>query len=45
MQRLRDDPFLAEKLGRRGYLYSKDGQIPDLNVHLEKLETIYRECV
>ncbi len=45
MQHMLDMPHLAEKLGQRSYLYSEDGQIPDLNKHLEKVETIYKEFV
>lgn len=45
MQYLLDAPPLAVELGMRGYLYSEDGQIPDLDEHLEKLETIYKEFV
>ena len=33
MQRLVDDPRLAERLGKRGYVQSDDGNVPDMTEH------------
>ncbi len=41
MQRLVDDPSLAEKLGQKRYLYSLDGNIPTIQNHVKTLEKIY----
>jgi glycosyltransferase involved in cell wall biosynthesis len=45
MQRLRDDPALAERLGRRGYAQSEHGDIPGLAEHVAAIEAIYREAL
>jgi glycosyltransferase involved in cell wall biosynthesis len=42
MQRLLDEPGLAEKLGQRGYVQSDNGDIPDLETHVADIEAIYR---
>ena len=41
MQRLVDDPELAGKLGQRGYLYSVDSNVPDVEEHVGRLLSIY----
>lgn len=41
MQRLRDDPALAQRLGEHGYLFSEDGNIPALDQHIADLEELY----
>jgi glycosyltransferase involved in cell wall biosynthesis len=41
MQRLLDNPDFAQKLGQRGYLFSEDGQIPDIDRHILDLEACY----
>ncbi len=45
MQRLLDDADLATELGTRGYLYSSDGQIPDLEGHIVEMENLYRRVL
>jgi glycosyltransferase involved in cell wall biosynthesis/MoaA/NifB/PqqE/SkfB family radical SAM enzyme len=45
MQRFVDDPALAERLGRRGYLYSEDGNIPDVGEHVREIEALYEQVV
>jgi glycosyltransferase involved in cell wall biosynthesis len=45
MQRLLDDPKLALNLGNTGYLYSSDGNIPELNSHVTDIENIYRSLL
>ena len=42
MQRLADDPDLARRLGRRGYLQSANGNVPDMRAHALAVEAIYR---
>ena len=41
MQRLADDPSLAERLGRRSYLYSETGDVPAIEDHVQAVERIY----
>ena len=41
MQRLADDPKLARRLGRRGYVQSDDGNVPDMVDHSLSVERIY----
>jgi glycosyltransferase involved in cell wall biosynthesis len=41
MQRLLDEPGLADQLGQRGYPFSEDGQIPDIDQHILDLEACY----
>jgi glycosyltransferase involved in cell wall biosynthesis len=41
MQRLVDNPELAGKLGQRGYLYSEDSNVPDVDEHVGRLLSIY----
>ncbi len=45
MQRLRDNPALAQRLGQRGYAQSENGDIPDLAAHVQDIEAIYREVL
>ena len=45
MQRLVDDPNLARRLGSRGYLQSKDGNVPDIRDHALAVEAIYERLV
>ncbi|UQA58852.1 glycosyltransferase [Polyangium aurulentum] len=45
MQRLVDDPALARRLGARGYVQSENGDIPDLQGHVEAIERIYAEVM
>ena len=45
MQRLCEDPQLAERLGGRGYLQSADGNITDMLEHCRAVERIYANLV
>lgn len=45
MQRLVDDPDLAQDLGKRGYLFSEDGEIPGINEHATILSNHYRQVI
>ena len=45
MHRLADDPELAMRLGRRGYLQSADGNVPDIKDHALAVEQIYERLV
>ena len=45
MQRLADDPELADRLGRRGYLQSVDGNVPDMRNHASEVEKIYERAI
>ena len=41
MQRLADDPRLAEQLSKRGYLQSSDGNVPGMMEHSRAVEDLY----
>ena len=41
MQRLSDDPRLAQRLGEKAYLQSEDGHVPDMATHSTAVEAIY----
>ncbi len=45
MQRLADDPPLARRLGRRGYVQSDDGNVPDMVEHSLAVERIYENLI
>ena len=45
MQRFVDDPELARRLGDRGYLQSRDGNVPDMAEHSAAIERIYNRLV
>ena len=45
MQRLAANPELARRLGRRGYLQSEDGDIPDIREHARAVERIYARLI
>ena len=45
MQRLADDPQLAMRLGRRGYVQSDDGNVPDMAEHSLVVEAIYHNVI
>ncbi len=45
MQRLADDPKLAERFGARGYLFSETGEIPDIETHVREVEAIYDQVL
>ncbi len=36
-----ENPDLMKLLGQKGYLYSKDGNVPDIKTHCKELEKIY----
>ena len=45
MQRLVDAPEWAGQLGRRGYLQSSDGNVPDMMEHALEIERIYTDLL
>lgn len=45
MQRLADDPSLAEQLGKVGYLYSASGDVPEISEHCRQLEDLYAQTI
>ena len=45
MQRLADDPQLARQLGRRGYVQSDDGNVPDMVEHSLSVERVYGSLI
>jgi glycosyltransferase involved in cell wall biosynthesis len=44
MRRLVDNPELARRLGRRGYLESAVGDVPSIETHVEKLVELYESA-
>jgi glycosyltransferase involved in cell wall biosynthesis len=45
MQRLVDEPGLAARLARRGYLQSKTGDVPGVQEHTEEILALYRKAI
>jgi glycosyltransferase involved in cell wall biosynthesis/MoaA/NifB/PqqE/SkfB family radical SAM enzyme len=45
LQRLADDPHLAQRLGARGYLFDEAGDIPAIGEHVEQIESLYRSAL
>lgn len=45
MQRFVSTPDLATKLGKRGYLYSETGDVPDIESHVRQIESLYTNVV
>lgn len=45
MQRFLDAPELAAKLGSRGYVFSQDGDIPDIDTHVQNVEALYQRVL
>ncbi len=45
MQRMVDDPEEARRLGRRGYVFSEDGQIPAIEPHVAAHEQLYQQLI
>ena len=41
MQEFVDDPLLARRLGRRGYLYAETGDVPSIRDHVRAIGRIY----
>lgn len=41
MQRFVDNPHWAQKLGKRGYLYSESGDIPSIKEHVREIIKLY----
>jgi glycosyltransferase involved in cell wall biosynthesis/MoaA/NifB/PqqE/SkfB family radical SAM enzyme len=39
------NPNLLKKYGEKGYLFSKDGNVPNIQEHCEKLEIMYSDVV
>lgn len=45
MQRFVDDPAWARRLGERGYVFSKSGDVPDIKEHVKEVEQLYRRVL
>jgi glycosyltransferase involved in cell wall biosynthesis/MoaA/NifB/PqqE/SkfB family radical SAM enzyme len=45
MQRMVDDPAMAERLGARGYLFDAHGDVPDITTHVANIEAIYAAVI
>jgi len=45
MQRAMDDPERLSQLGRRGYLYSVSGDIPDIKAHTAEILAVYDQSI
>lgn len=45
MQRFVDDPDLATRLGARGYAFSENGDIPDVENHVREIEKLYEQVL
>lgn len=45
MQRMVDDPSWSEKLGKRGYPFSDNGDIPDITKQIRDMEEIYKGLI
>lgn len=45
MQRFLDNQEWATTLGQRGYLYSENGNIPDIDEHIRVLDGLYRNLL
>jgi len=45
MQLAMDNPGFLELLGQKGYLYSEDGNVPDIKDHCTELEKIYTNLI
>ena len=45
MQQFVDDPALARRLGRRGYLYTENGDVPAIEDHVRAVERIYERVL
>ena len=45
MQRFVDEPGLAARLGRRGYLFSESGDIPAVREHVRAVERLYGQVL
>ena len=45
MQRFVDEPALAEQLGKRGYLQSPTGNVPDMVEHAKDIEELYARVI
>ena len=45
MQQFVDDPAFARRLGRRGYLYAENGDVPAIEDHVRAVERIYERVL
>ncbi len=45
MQRLVEEPALADRLGARGYLYSENGDVPSVQAHVAAVEELYDRVI
>jgi len=45
MQKLASDTALSDRLGRKGYLYSQDGNVPHIAEHVRQIEEVYDSVI
>jgi len=45
MQKFVENPIWAKKLGNRGYLYSKSGDIPSIEEHVSEIVNLYEKVL
>jgi glycosyltransferase involved in cell wall biosynthesis/MoaA/NifB/PqqE/SkfB family radical SAM enzyme len=45
MTGIASDPVAAERLGARGYLFSDDGEVPDIREHASIVESLYARVI
>jgi len=45
MQKFADNPKMARELGDKGYLFSENGDIPDIEKHVHDIEEIYKQLL
>jgi len=45
MQRFVDEPDLATRLGARGYVFTENGDIPDVENHVREIEKLYGQVL
>lgn len=45
MERLAANPEWARAMGRRGYLYDSDGEVPDIGDHASAIEDLYQRVI
>ena len=45
MQRFVDDPGFARCLGRRGYIFSENGEVPAIEDHVREIERLYDQIL
>ncbi|NUN15803.1 MAG: glycosyltransferase [Myxococcales bacterium] len=45
MQRFLNNPSVAARLGSRGYLFSENGDVPDIDHHVQHMERLYQQVL